>query len=68
VGARALIESLAAALSWDAASMPPRDTREGEALVWFRRAERPISLIGIEGMKDDSKPAIQAEKREKSPK
>jgi hypothetical protein len=66
-GARALIESLAAALSWDAAPMPPRDTREGEALVWFRRAERPISLIAIERMKDDSKPAIKAEKREKSP-
>jgi hypothetical protein len=35
--------------------------------VWFRRAERPIALIGIERMKDDSKTAIRAEKREKSP-
>ena len=65
-GARALIESLAAALSWDAGGMPERDAREGEALVWFRRAERPIALIGIERMKDDSKHAIKAEKREKS--
>jgi hydroxymethylpyrimidine pyrophosphatase-like HAD family hydrolase len=67
VGAKALIESFASALSWDASSMPPRDANEGEALVWFRRAERPIALIGIERMKDDSKPAIKAEKREKSP-
>jgi hypothetical protein len=66
-GARALIESFAKALSWDSRSMPAAGAREGEALVWFRRAERPIALIGIEGMKDDSKPAIKAEKREKSP-
>ena len=44
-----------------------RAVGEGEALLWFRRAERPVALIGIERMKDDSKPEIKAEKREKSP-
>jgi hypothetical protein len=65
-GARALIESFARALSWDAGSMPVAGAREGEALVWVRSAKRPIALIGIEGMKEDAKTAIHPEKREKS--
>ena len=47
--------------------MPPDGAREGEALIWFRRAERPIAVIEIDRMKNESRPAIKAEKREKSP-
>jgi hydroxymethylpyrimidine pyrophosphatase-like HAD family hydrolase len=66
-GAAALLESLARALAWDAAPMPPRDAREDEALVWFRGVEKPVAIIGIERMKDEPKAAINPEKREKSP-
>jgi hydroxymethylpyrimidine pyrophosphatase-like HAD family hydrolase len=66
-GANALLESLARALSWDAALMPPRDAEEDEALVWLRGVDRPLALIAIERMKEEPKPAIKPEKREKSP-
>jgi hydroxymethylpyrimidine pyrophosphatase-like HAD family hydrolase len=66
-GAAALLESLARALAWDAHGMPARDAREGEALVWFRGTERPLALIALERMKEEPKPAIKPEKREKSP-
>jgi hydroxymethylpyrimidine pyrophosphatase-like HAD family hydrolase len=65
-GARVVLESLARALAWDAAAMPERDAQEGEAIVWFRGAERPSALIGIERMKEEPKAAIRPEKREKS--
>ncbi|MEO7742326.1 MAG: HAD family hydrolase [Usitatibacter sp.] len=66
-GAQALIESFASALAWSTSSMPPGGAREGEALVWLRCADHPIARIGIERMKDDSRPAIKAERRENNP-
>ena len=68
VGARAIIEAFAKALSWEPAGMPERDAREGEALVWFRRSERPVALVTLARVKaEPPKPAIDAEKREHSP-
>ena len=66
-GARAILESLGKAIHWDATAMPAQDCREGEAFVWFRGTERPMALIGIEGMKDEPETEIPAEKRERSP-
>ena len=66
-GARAILHSLGEAISWEAASLPAHDAREGEALVWFRGTERPIAVIGIEGMKEERTTPIPPEKRERSP-
>jgi len=67
-GARAIIGSFAHALSWEPAGMPERDAREGEALLWFRRSERPIALVTLARVKEEPpKTAIRAEKHEHSP-
>ncbi|HYC35873.1 MAG TPA: HAD family hydrolase [Usitatibacter sp.] len=66
-GARAIIESFARALSWEPEGMPERDAREGEAIVWFRTTERPVSLVTLARVKEEPKAEIKPEKREKSP-
>jgi hypothetical protein len=43
--APAMIEAFARAVSWGVPSLPSRPAGPGEALVWFRRAERPVALI-----------------------
>ena len=64
--ASAMIESFATAVSWGAPALPSRQPRENEALVWFRRSERPVALIDIARVKADAAPAA-AHAREKSP-
>lgn len=66
-GARAILDSLGKAIAWDPAAAPAQDAREGEAFVWFRVSERPMALIGIEGLREEEMAPIPAEKREHSP-
>ncbi len=65
-GARAILGSLASALSWDANVVPARDATEGEAIVWFRGMEQPMALVSISRVKEEVREAIRPEKREKS--
>ena len=65
-GAGAMIDAFAAAVSWGAPSLPGRIPHEHEALVWFRRSERPVALIDVARVKADAQPA-KAQAREKSP-
>jgi hypothetical protein len=64
--AEATIEALAAAVSWGKPTLPQRAAREHEALVWFRKSERPVALVDIGRVRPDA-PAIKDEPREKSP-
>ncbi|MDQ3024904.1 MAG: Cof-type HAD-IIB family hydrolase [Pseudomonadota bacterium] len=63
-GAGAMIDAFAAAVSWGKPVLPARAPHEHEALVWFRRSERPAALIDIERVKADA-PAVSGA-REKS--
>ena len=47
-------------------ALPERSAGEHEALVWFRKSERPVALVDIARAKADSEP-IKAQRREKSP-
>jgi phosphoglycolate phosphatase (TIGR01487 family) len=61
----AMLDAFAASVSWPKPSMPTANVRDDQALVWFRRSERPVSVIEIARMKQEpasSKP----ERREKS--
>ena len=63
--AAATIDAFAAAVSWPRPSLPTTTVGRDQALVWFRRSERPVSLIELARVKADpasSKP----ERREKS--
>ena len=67
-GAGALIDAFASAVQWGKPALPARPPDEHEALVWFRRSERPVSLIHVAGVKAEREPAPQrAQQREKSP-
>lgn len=65
--AQAVIDAFAAAVSWERPAMRVRSPREGEALVWFRRAERPVALIEVSRVKEEKQPSTASEHREKSP-
>ena len=39
----------------------------GEALVWFRKSERPVALIDALSVKSDPEPAPRPALRDKSP-
>jgi hypothetical protein len=64
--ANAMLEAFAHAVSWGTPALPQRPPREDEALVWFRRSERPVALIDIARVKADPVPAA-THAREKSP-
>jgi hydroxymethylpyrimidine pyrophosphatase-like HAD family hydrolase len=64
--AGATIEAMAAAVSWGRPALPERAAREREALVWFRKSERPVALVDISRASVDAEPA-RAQRREKSP-
>ena len=68
-GAGALIEAFATAVQWGKPALPARPPHEHEALVWFRRSERPVALINVARVKADASTsaAPRAQQREKSP-
>ena len=66
-GAGAMIDAFATAVSWGKPRLPERLPHEHQALVWFRRTERPVALLDISGMKADPAGAPRAQQREKSP-
>jgi len=65
-GAGAMIDAFAAAVAWGTPSLPERAPHEHEALVWFRRSERPVALVEVARVRADPQPAKAAQK-EKSP-
>ena len=65
--AGATLDALAAALSWGKPALPARLAAAHEALVWFRKSERPVALVDIARAKADPEPAKTAQRREKSP-
>jgi hydroxymethylpyrimidine pyrophosphatase-like HAD family hydrolase len=64
--AAAVVEAFAQAVSWGTPELPGRPLAEHEALVWFRRSERPVALIDIARVKANPMPAAP-HAREKSP-
>jgi len=66
-GAGAMIGAFAAAVSWGKPALPQRPAHEHEAMVWFRRSERPVALVDIARVKADStSPSPASPSREKS--
>jgi hydroxymethylpyrimidine pyrophosphatase-like HAD family hydrolase len=61
------LDAFAAAVSWGTPSLPAHTPRHaGEALVWFRRSERPVALIETAAVR--SEPVAEKHPhREKSP-
>ena len=66
-GAGAMIDAFAAAVSWGAPTLPDRAPHDHEALVWFRRSERPVALVHVARVKAEQQPAKAAQAKEKSP-
>ncbi|HET9652273.1 MAG TPA: HAD family hydrolase [Usitatibacter sp.] len=64
-GAPAVIDAFAAAVAWAKPALPAGTVRDDQALVWFRRSERPVSLIEIARVKAEL-PSTKPERREKS--
>ena len=64
--AAATLEAFASAVAWGTPALPERAPHEHEALVWFRRSERPVALVNVARVKADTQPA-KAQAREKSP-
>jgi hydroxymethylpyrimidine pyrophosphatase-like HAD family hydrolase len=65
-GAGSMIDAFAAAVSWGAPKLPARPPHEHEALVWFRRSERPVALVHVARVRADVS-AKAAQAREKTP-
>ena len=61
-----MLDAFAAAVEWQKPALPRASVREDQALVWFRRSERPVSLIEIARVKADTT-STKPERREKSP-
>ena len=63
--APAMIERIAAAASWPAPQLPgvPRD---GQALLWFRKSERPVAMIDVAVVQAEPSSAKPEQRREKS--
>jgi hypothetical protein len=65
--APATLDAFAASVEWKKPALPQERVREHQALVWFRRPERPVSLIEIAHVRaDSSATAPKSERREKS--
>ena len=60
-----MLDAFASAVSWPKPPLTHATVRDDQALVWFRRSERPVSLIEIARVKADVQPA-KPERREKS--
>jgi hydroxymethylpyrimidine pyrophosphatase-like HAD family hydrolase len=45
------LDAFAAAVSWGVPALPAQKPREGQALLWFRKSERPVSLIDVAQVK-----------------
>jgi hydroxymethylpyrimidine pyrophosphatase-like HAD family hydrolase len=54
--AGATIEAMAAAVAWGKPSLPEEGVRAGQALVWFRKSERPAARVDIARAKADADP------------
>ena len=65
--AGATLEALARAVAWGKPTLPPRPAQAHEAMVWFRKSERPVALVTIARAKADAEPVAKAQRREKSP-
>jgi len=65
-GAGAMVDAFAAAVAWGKPALPQRAPHAHEALVWFRRSERPVALITVARVKSDPQ-VTKAVAREKSP-
>jgi hypothetical protein len=63
--AGAMLDAFASAVAWPKPPLTHSTVRDDQALVWFRRSERPVSLIEIARVKADVQPA-KPERREKS--
>jgi hypothetical protein len=63
--APAMIDAFAAAVSWPHPETQASGVRDDQALVWFRRSERPVAVIEIARMKQEPAPS-KPERREKS--
>lgn len=63
--AGALLDAVAASVGWDRPAIPERSPREDEALVWFRKSERPVALVRM-APAQDAKTPMRTEHREKS--
>ncbi len=65
--AGATLEALARAVAWGRPNLPPRPALAHEAMVWFRKSERPVALVDIARARADADPVAKAQRREKSP-
>jgi hydroxymethylpyrimidine pyrophosphatase-like HAD family hydrolase len=66
--AGAMIDAFAAAVSWGKPALPARAPNAHEALVWFRKSERPVALVNVARVKaDPPAKAKAAQATEKSP-
>jgi phosphoglycolate phosphatase (TIGR01487 family) len=63
--APATIDAFAAAVGWQKPALPHGGVRDDQALVWFRRSERPVSLIELTRVKAELA-STKPERREKS--
>ena len=59
------LDAFAAAVSWNMPALPQQRPREGQALLWFRKTERPISLITVANVKSEPH-ATKPQLKEKS--
>jgi hydroxymethylpyrimidine pyrophosphatase-like HAD family hydrolase len=50
-GAAEVLDAFAAAVSWGVPALPAQKPHEGQALLWFRKSERPVSLIEVAQVK-----------------
>ena len=41
------LDAFAAAVSWGVPVLPAQKPHDGQAMVWFRKSERPVSLIDV---------------------
>ena len=60
------LDAFAAAVSWGRPALPSGHPHAGQALVWFRKSERPVALIEVAGVKAEPAQEKQAP-REKTP-
>lgn len=64
--AAATLDAFAAAVAWGRPALPSEHAHAGQALVWFRKSERPVALIEVAAVKTE--PAHEKHvPREKSP-
>ena len=46
------LDAFAAAVSWGTPALPAGARHDGQALVWFRRSERPVALIDVASVRE----------------